>query len=36
MVGETTIDIFDQWRFIANKLDDVYKYFVERDKNRRK
>lgn len=34
MVGETIIDIHDQWRFIENKISDTYKYFIERDKNK--
>lgn len=29
-IGETIVDIFDQWRFIENKLNDPYKYFIER------
>lgn len=33
MIGETIIDVHDQWRFITNKLDDIYKHFVERSKN---
>lgn len=36
MVGETTIDIHDQWRFITNKLDDTYKYFIQREKNKKR
>lgn len=28
MVGETIIDLHDQWRFIENKLNDIYKYFL--------
>lgn len=35
-VGEQVIDMHDQWRFIANKLDDVYKYFIQRSKNMKK
>lgn len=34
MVAEQTVDLHDQWRFIANKLDDIYKYFIERSKNK--
>ena len=36
MVGETTVDIHDQWRFIENKITDAYKFFIEREKNRNK
>lgn len=36
MIGETTVDIHDQWRFIENKIDDAYKFFIEREKNRNK
>lgn len=36
VVGETTVDIHDQWRFISNKLEDTYKYFIQRGKNRKK
>lgn len=36
MVGETTVDIHDQWRFIENKINDAYKFFIEREKNRGK
>lgn len=34
MIGEQTIDIHDQWRFIKIKLDDAYKFFIARYKNR--
>lgn len=34
MVGETVVDIHDQWRFITNKIDDAYKYFIQRNKNK--
>ena len=34
MVGETVVDIHDQWRFIENKVNDSYKYFIEREKNK--
>lgn len=34
MVGETTVDIHDQWRFVENKIKDAYKYFIERNKNK--
>lgn len=34
MVGETTIDIYDQWKFITSKITDAYKYFIQREKNR--
>jgi len=33
-IGEVTIDIYDQWRFITNKINGFYKYYIERDKNR--
>jgi len=33
-VGEIVIDIYDQWRFIVNKINDVYKYYIAREKNR--
>lgn len=36
MIGETTVDIHDQWKFIANKLEDVYKYFIQREKNKKR
>lgn len=36
MVGETIVDIHDQWRFIENKINDAYRYFIEREKNRGK
>ena len=36
MIGETTVDIHDQWRFIENKIVDAYKFFIEREKNRGK
>lgn len=36
MIGETTVDIHDQWRFIENKIDDAYKFFIEREKNKGK
>lgn len=35
MIGETIIDIHDQWRFIANKIDDAYKYFIAKEKNKK-
>jgi 5-methylcytosine-specific restriction enzyme subunit McrC len=31
-VGEQVIDIHDQWRFIANKINTCYKMFIERAK----
>ena len=34
MVGETVIDIHDQWRFVETKLKDVYTFFIEREKNK--
>lgn len=34
MVGETIVDIHDQWKFVENKLIDAYKYFIEREKNK--
>lgn len=37
-IGESTIDIHDQWRFIENKLKDAYKYFIfrgKKDKNKK-
>lgn len=36
MIGETVIDMHDQWRFIANKLEDVYKYFIAKEKLKKK
>lgn len=33
MIGETVIDLHDQWKFIANKLEDTYKYFIGKAKN---
>ena len=36
MIGEVTVDIHDQWRFIENKIHDAYKFFIEREKNRNK
>lgn len=35
-VGEIIIDIHDQWRFITNKLNDIYKYFIQREKNKKR
>ena len=32
MIGEQTVDIHDYWRFIANKINDCYKYFILRGK----
>ena len=34
MIGETTVDVYDQWLFVENKLKDCYKYFIERENNR--
>jgi 5-methylcytosine-specific restriction enzyme subunit McrC len=34
MIGEVTLDIHDQWRFIINKINDAYKYFIERYENK--
>ena len=34
MIGEQTIDLHDQWRFIKLKLDDAYKMFITRFKNK--
>lgn len=36
MVGETIVDIYDQWRYITNKVDDAYKYFIDKAKNKKK
>lgn len=36
MIGTLKIDIHDQWRFIINKIENVYKYFIERTRNKRK
>ena len=36
MIGETTVDIHDQWRFITNKIDEAYKFFIQRDKNKKR
>lgn len=36
MVGETTVDIHDQWRFIDSKINEPYKFFIQREKNRKK
>lgn len=33
-IGETVVDIYDQWRFITNKVEDIYKYYIAREKNR--
>lgn len=33
MIGVDTIDLHDQWRFIANKIHNCYKYFIERGKS---
>ena len=35
MVGEQIVDLHDQWRFIANKINDCYKYFIQRSKNKK-
>lgn len=35
MIGETIVDIHDQWRFVANKIDDAYKFFIQRGKNKK-
>lgn len=34
-VGTLVIDLYDQWRFIANKLDDIYNYFLGRTSRRK-
>lgn len=34
MVGEQVVDIHDYWKFIANKVNDCYKYFILRGKNK--
>lgn len=31
LIGETTVDIHDQWKFIDIKLKDAYTYFMDRD-----
>jgi hypothetical protein len=36
MVGETIVDIYDQWRYITNKVDDAYKYFIGKAKNKKR
>lgn len=36
LIGETVIDIHDQWRFVTNKVDEAYRYFIQRDKNKHK
>jgi hypothetical protein len=36
MVGETIVDIHDQWRYIAGKIDDAYKCFIGKAKNKKK
>ena len=35
LIGEVIIDVHDQWKFIANKLDDVYLHFIQRVKNQK-
>lgn len=35
MVGDVVIDIYDQWRFIVNKVDDAYRYFIERKEKKK-
>lgn len=35
LVGEQIVDIHDQWKFVANKINDCYKYFIQSGKNRR-
>lgn len=36
MIGETTVDLHDQWKFVENKIVDTYKYFIEREKVKHK
>ena len=36
MIGETVVDLHDQWRYIEVKLKDAYDYFIGRAKNKRK
>lgn len=33
-IGEQIVDLHDQWRFIANKINDCYKCFIQRSKNK--
>lgn len=35
MIGEMVVDINDQWRFIENKLSEIYTYFIQRNKGRK-
>lgn len=35
MVGETTVDINDLWRYVKIRMDEVYKYFIQKAKNKR-
>ena len=36
LVGETVVDIHDQYKFISNKIQDCYKYFITRTKSKKK
>lgn len=36
MIGETIVDIHDQWRYIEIKLKDAYDYFIGRTKAKKK
>lgn len=36
MIGMLTADIHDQWRFVTNKIENIYKYFIGKAKNRKK
>lgn len=35
LVGETIVDIHDQWRFTENKINDVFNFFMMRQENKR-
>ena len=34
LVGQQVVDIHDYWKYIANKVNDCYKYFILRGKNK--
>lgn len=33
-IGELTVDIYDQWRFIENKLEEPIKFFIQRSERK--
>lgn len=34
-IAETVVDIYDQWRYIKNRVDEAYKYFIQKSKNKK-